>query len=628
MLFRPQLRVGDGPRAFLRKVADQNGLTLPFLSRAGVTFNGASLRAMGFASALGDKVELDVYVDAISESLRRFPDAWLYGRSRFCPECLRASSQWRVNWEVRFADACTQHGTWLLDRCDCGRAMDWNRPSLLHCRCGCLLTSLHGVECPPAIRALTQSVVLVATGQANPGATTPIRELDLGALVRVVLLLGYHSSSRTQESSRKRMRTSSMEDSWNISSTAAAICEGWPQSFARVLDGHSAAARGTSGEGRLPGTFGTLYRLLYRGRPPEFEAIRALFEQYLAANWRGALGRRNTWLAHDISKRASWQPIGRIAKQLGVAPRIALKRLERSGAAVARRTSLGGRAFLVAKQGDAAIEAVGARTHLTLVEAAKALGLPKGRVRDLARAQVLPAGRRGFSSPWSVDCNDLAKILEVVEHLPVVQDCPRNAVSLAHVLRYWACSNTLARDLVRALIDGELPVLSRLSKHSGLGGLLLNVAHVRRLRDKFVQQRLDERMTVPEVTRQLGIKQEVTYHFIRHGFLEASMERLGASRRRSVVTPAAIQAFRARYAFARDLARLFECSPKTLVAGLQMLGAVPAAGPAFDGCRQVMYRRDETLLLALKTYRAVRQVRGAKGRLAEFESQSATASGT
>lgn len=598
LLFTPQLNAGDGPRAFLRRVGDENGLALRWLECAGVRFERGSLAQLGYDLASGEVAE---YVDRVARSLTAFPGAWLRKLSRYCPACLKSGGRWRADWELRFADACAIHGVWLVDRCDCGNRLDWARPHISICRCGRPIANAIPAPCPDAVVALTKSVVDAALGHQGRKAHLPLTGLDLNGVQRVILLLGHRASQGTLPSSRRRLCADAMDVSWNITSLAAEALADWPETFLRMLENHVHAVRWTKDSGGLTTTFGALYRQLYVRKPPEFDAIRVAFEQYLAEHWRGALGRRNTRLSSGTLERAAWKPLAQVARQLHVAPVVALRELKRSGALLAHRKSRSGRSYTVASRIElTAVEAM-PKGRLTLAEAAKELGLPKRRLRDLAKAQILPANRTGgFTSSWSLHGADLARILTIVSEAPLARHQPADTVRIGHILRYWACSDDLARDLISALIEGRLQVLGRVESHVGFSSLLVNAQQMRTFRNEFVAHRLAERVAVPEAAQQLGVKQEVAYHLIRRGLLAASMAGLGASRRQSVVVPAAVETFRARYALARDLAKSYGRSPKALIADLRERGVTPIAGPDVDGCRQVIFLQNDVLVRTLQ----------------------------
>lgn len=61
---------------------------------------------------------------------------------RWCPDCLLETGSHRTWWDLAYVTSCPQHGIALSERCSCGTRPTWgNSPSMLHCRCGCELSS-------------------------------------------------------------------------------------------------------------------------------------------------------------------------------------------------------------------------------------------------------------------------------------------------------------------------------------------------------------------------------------------------------------------------------------------------------------------------------------------------------
>lgn len=79
--------------------------------------------------------------------------AWLNTHSRCCPHCIEERSGMNsIGWELRFADACTVHKTWLVDRCTCGAFLRTTRTQLhLCCACGRKLSGLSTSLAPNAV---------------------------------------------------------------------------------------------------------------------------------------------------------------------------------------------------------------------------------------------------------------------------------------------------------------------------------------------------------------------------------------------------------------------------------------------------------------------------------------------
>lgn len=612
LLFRRQVCLGDGPRAFLRLVAEENALRASFLSRQGVAFRADDLRDLGLLTRAAPGDGLSAYVARVADALRDEGGAWLSLASRLCPRCLRERDQWLVGWELRFADACPEHGVWLVDRCDCGRLLTWRRRSLWTCVCGRAVRELAAVACPAGVGGLARALRARLTGEATDFAAKVLSGLSVTAAQQVIEVLGRFGNPGRLHEHRSAV-SERMDASWDLTSAAAQLLGDWPTSFLQAMERFQARAARTGRAGRLPSTFGPLYGRLYRGMPPSFAPMRAVFERYLTENWRGALGRRNTRLAAVVVDRARWQPVAHVARHLRVTTAFAVRQLTRAGVPLSSRASPSGRTFVVARKGTGDLVSANQRDGLTLTRAATLLGLPKGRVLELAAERLIPAERAaGFSSPWSLSREAVSRLATARSAAPVLSDCPEGALAIGHILRYWASGSGLSQEILAALVDGRLQVVGALSSAPGIGGLLVRVDQARRISDSLVLNRLSGRLTVPAAAGELRIKQEVAYHLVRKGLLEAEVAGLGASRGRAVVSAAALEAFRTGYRFGRDLARSIQCSPKTLAGSLENLGVLPVAGPRVDGCRQAVYLNDDALARALKELHERRDIRATK----------------
>jgi hypothetical protein len=100
----------------------------------------------------------------------------------------------------------------------------------------------------------------------------------------------------------------------------------------------------------------------------------------------------------------------------------------------------------------------------------------------------------------------------------------------------------------------------------------------------------NDRWPVPQVAKILEVKQEVVYFLIRSGLLTSHPEVIGR-RECAMVNREGLDAFRAQYVFARDLAKLQKTSPRSLQSRLADIGIHPVVSPTNGACRQVVYER-------------------------------------
>lgn len=596
LLFRPAVRIGEGPRAYSRRLADENRLSLRWLERNGFRFDSAVLRAMGCATPTGANEVLDAYLEAVSASSIRFPGSWLRRLSRFCPACVRENDLWRVDWELRFADACSIHGLWLIDHCDCGVALDWHRRSMLTCPHGHLLREARSAQCPRALCSLSGQIASRALKQPGRDRSGEFGNFDLGQYQQLVLLLGSFGVPDPHAPARRMNRINVLSASWPISCTAAEIVAGWPAAFEHVLRSRQDAARGSTREGQLEGTFGKLYSKLYRGRPNVFGELRRVFESFVTSNWTGGLGRRNRRLAPKTVREALWRPVGSMARRCPSSARTSV--LSKSeGVLIVRRRTAGGRTYCVVK---ADWNSADAERKLSLSETAKYLGLSETRARAAALAQILPARRTGgFNSPWQISLKHLAAILQKGARVPVLPEVPPQAVALGHALKFWRLSDAVALAVLRAVIGGQMAVVGRISQRRGLAGWLVSSSDIRRLQLAAFVDQGSEHIALPAAARMLGIKDEVMYLLARRGVVDVHYCSFGAKRACGAVTPGALEKFNQRFILGRDLAAQACISPRALIKELDRYLVSPISGPGVDGGRQAVFKRGPALDAAM-----------------------------
>lgn len=606
LLFRPQLSIGDGSLAFMHKIAQQNSVSRGFLRRVGIDFVPTSLARVGCLRQDSDRDRLVQFVSALAEARRRWPHAWLHRRSRFCPVCLRESGRWRVDWEIRFADACRLHGVWLIDECGCGRPLTWERADLSFCVCGRRLVDMRASPCPPSVSVLSAALIFAGCGVGEGCAASMIKDLDFGGLHSVIWLLGRYATACAHWDPRRPPED--LRRSWTISSAAAAVVEGWPDSFFRVLDVYCSRSRRSSVEGQMLGTFGALYTTMYRGHPEQYQILREAFETFIRERWTGALGLRNRRLSANTIKAASWVSISKVAPEAKLRRRAAVEGLESMGVPLARRTTRSGRTYVMALRNGPEITL--RRSSLCLKEAAAQLGLSKRRMHDLALRQILPASRRaGFGSVWALDAETWKTLMEPLASAPTLYARPPGSVRLDHVLRFWRWPAAWIGEVIGKLLAGEVAIAGRVPGTIGCRGLLLSVDELRRIEAGLRRVQPSDRVSIPAAAEQLGVKQQVAYDLVRRQLLRTVSARDPSGRLVRTTTARDIDAFRAEYVFGREVARQLGCTPRVALRELTSLGATPASGPGVDGCRQVVFRRDSNLATAVRALTAAQASR-------------------
>lgn len=568
LLIRPDRQPSEGPRGYRLRLSEANMLppSLTYLVDLELASVGAE-RAIDLERAI-----------------------WAYERARYCPHCLTRDGFWRLGWELLFADACSSCGCWLVDTCrDCGDNPGWRRDNLMRCRCGAAL----GDETTSAAPLEVARLSLTLEQRALASTELEISELSKMSPVqctKLIRLIGAYGTLNGHRKPQKILRSGSVANSWPISSFAAEVLCNWPDGLHTLLDKLRAGASAHD-RGRMNGSFGGFYRALYVAlREQAFDWVRDAFEDYVAEHWTGSIGLRNRRLPVSILERINWMPSQAAAKQLGVsARRLAL--LIASGQIDAQqRTTRNGRAYQVVRRSDLAAVRVGNVSEMMLAQAADALGLKRQRLARLLPT-VCPAAIKAADrgAAWAIPRSWVERWAATLDALPFQTVDTRTEVTLDHVLRFWVASDDALARLLLDIESGGLRPLGRVAAHEGLPSLVLGRSDSMRYAAK-PDDAIRAWLTIPEAAERLAVKQEVAYALARLGLIRTDIQRIG---RRHVhgVHQRDLDAFRAQYVFAREIATTLRRSPRAIVCALGSLGIQPAAGPNVNGCRQVVYVR-------------------------------------
>lgn len=597
LLLHPLLREGEGPRGYLLRLAEANGLSIRSLSELGISFN---VQCLGFQLTAFDQTSLIEYAGRIEWIRESHPAIWNGLTPRYCPECLANGAYWQVGWELYWCDACPEHRTWLIDRCpDCQGRLSWDRPSLLQCQCGAFLSNARPASCPDSIAALSELLVSKTLGEEGAHPYAAINALEIHHLNRLIRLIGAYGDGGWQLKPQKITNHDWMDVSWSVTSLAAEILfnrtSGVQQFLQNIYRRHRVPE---DSKGRLPSRFGHFYRLLYRAfSEPSFEFLRREFENFLAAHWQGPMGRRNRNLPVSLLASLSWIPAKHACRQLGLSLR-RLRTLIDQGKIVGERIATPkGRHFLVVRRADVEAMISVREDEIDLKTAMTLLGLKKKRMSGIIQWLLPNAHKTGPDGcPWAIPLEPLDKLSKLIARLPPREQDLEGEVSLSYVLRFWSWGDMEIGKLLRSLLEGVLIASARQEGTSGVSALIFEEAH---LRDwHYKQFTCSSSMSIPEVAEALKIKQEVAYALVRQGLIPTVKERVGA-RSLTRVWPKTIDAFKQEYVFGRDLAYEVGTSPKALADHLQRLDIRPVLGPSVDGSRQYLYSTGDALNKAL-----------------------------
>ena len=566
----------EGPLGYRARVAQENLLsssTLQGLIEDGIVDEAAWRR--------------DVEVDAPASFIRRW--------ARFCPRCLSTLAQWRMGWELRFADACPKCGDWLVDVCPaCATRLTWRRPGMAACP-ACHANLLFGATssaAPPALVQLSRALEQCALGESR--RAIPVFDgLKLAQCTQLVRLLGAYACWDGGRVPQKILDSDQLSVSWALSTAAAETLVTWPKGFWWLLDLLRSQAAPAQ-QGRIGCAVGGLYSAIYRGlKDPGFDFVREAFEEYVAQSWTGALGRRNRRLNSLVLERVAWLHPRAACKDFGISTRLLHRLADQGLVQVVTRVSESGRNFLMVRKVDLARWQAESGGFVTLQDAALELGLKRQRLAALLPTlcpDALKSSDRGAA--WSIPKAWLQTWRARLETLLAVRrHDPSEMLTIDHVLRYRALDERAIARLFLAIQTGAISLQGALGGRRRVSAALVRLGDVQRELAAGASGDVDW-LGIPEVALHLGVKQEVAYFLVRNKLLPA---RAGRERGRLVqrIRRQDLDGFNETYVFARDLARQNKRSARSVAASLRGAGIAPVSGPGTDGGRQLLYRRYE-----------------------------------
>ena len=576
LLLRPSALEHEGPSSYRMRLADSNILPFDLVDHEDVY--GAKDDVL--ANQLWQR-RLHMQGDSA---------VWLHRRARWCPRCLGDHGFGRVGWELLFADACASCGSWLVDVChQCGVPVTWSRPSMTRCRCNANLCDAPSSAAPHAVVRLSQSMEQLVLGL--PETEMPeLKQLSPQQCSRLVRLLGVYGSSQHARAPQKIATADALDVSWTVSTVAAEMLAIWPSGLHHMLERQSKLAAGQASSGRLPGVFGGFYRALYGTfKDPEFDWLRAAFEDYIAGHWSGAMGRRNLRMPDSLWSRLNWVPLSAAASQTGLSKRRIYDLIEGNLIQAARRTTASGREFVMVRQTDIQTLVSAGTDDVCLAEASLVLGVKRQRLSRLLPFLCTDARKSTLhGTPWLIPKDWIHKWTEMLETLAEHDKVPSWAFSLDQLLRYGPMDEHRICSLLRDVEARVFQPIGRYTKSVGMAGLLFH-------RDQLLERYEGQTSTVlsiPDVADRLGVKQEVAYALANLGLLEIEMYTCGRRQARGVSTTS-LEKFLTSYVLAADIAKSLHRSSRVVIAALSADGIEPVAGPALGNCRQTIYLRKD-----------------------------------
>ena len=541
-------------------------------------------------------------VRSILTNRQNHPECWIPNSGRVCPQCISENSmRGSVGWEIRLADACAIHGLWLVDRCKCGKPLDGRRRTIDRCdECATKLACLETRQAPGALISVCRVLVQKVAG---PSTSTyadlrdPLKALDFAKLHLLLRLLGvFADPNGTPTHLRSLRQFDPLERSWRASLLGAEILDRWPLAFIEALEWNR-RSHDCGDTYSLQRTLGRLYRVIFAQlNDPAFDFVRDELKKYLAANWRGQFAQSSR--LRDVSFLAcSWVSADEAKEMLDVSPAAVRDYVDR-GLLVSdvRMTPRGRQKVLVTRESVLTLAQSTQPRSQTLKDAARTLGLKRSRLARIAPS-VFPHAWRTAGGEWRIPESDLQPLLIAAKSLKT-RTVAKDEITLIDAIRYHRMSDST---LVGWLLDGaagSVRPVAYARYSTGVAGWIFKRSYVRIHLSRANTIMRSNFCTLSEAANRLKLKDEVVYQLANRGELETAPSWTVTSRGRLISTQA-IERFQRQFIPARHIALAVRTSPRHVAHLLGRMSVEPALGPA-SGYRQVFYRRDETLSVAVR----------------------------
>lgn len=602
LLLRPHPLRDEGPKGYMLRLSEANWMRLKELQSIGLMYDYQYLQYESLLPLKEIDPVLHQQVEFYSQLMHQKRSVWNHRYPRFCPQCLAEDIFWRVEWELLFHDACSTHGTWLIDQCSsCGNKLSWDRDSLVRCECGADLRAETANACPISV-VLISEVLKDKINQLQLEAPypAPFSKTDVEQTQRIIRYLGTYMNESTSKNPLKIQQAGTMNRSWPITSFAAEILTNWPEAFHASLT--TIQSKGDmNNKPTLNNVFGRAYHYLYRCLTgPEFDEMRSAFEFWLSESWRGGLAKRNKRLTSLVLDKATWIPGNLACDNLGISIG-RLKRLIHEGAIEGEcHVSDKNREFVMVQRGSIELIKHNLAGEIDMVTARSLLGLGKKRTRQILRL-IFPTARKtgtSSSSPWTVSRFEVNKLLDIAEDVPRLCIPDEGCVSLNHILRYWAWSAEDIVNLIHAVRASELKPVNILEGAVGISGWVFPENMLKAWREKSIQGQ-GTWLTITQTAKILGIHEQAAYNLVNLHLLKSELlhgQPHGGKRiKRSVV-----ESFKKNYIFTTEIAQRLGVSPRMAISILNKQFIKPVSGPGIDEGRQVLYLRTEEIERVIK----------------------------
>ncbi|MDP2694575.1 MAG: TniQ family protein [Gallionella sp.] len=536
----------------------------------------------------------------LTRSRTAYIKLWNYKSSRYCPECLKESPVWRLEWESIYFTACPTHGCQLVDTCGvCGEQLTWKRKKLMSCDCGALLRvePINAIE--PEI-ALAKSIREKIYGERC--SLNLVRFLSYEQLCHLAHVLGVYSDPEEERASQKVINLASLGVAQKLTKAASELLADWPAAFYQMLDNLMSLRSAQAGETSLVKQYGYFYSYVFnRMKAKEFRFIQEAFERHIVRSWIYPLNRRNRRISVQGRSSGIWVPLDFAVQQLGTTHNQLKLLFDAGQISASARTLESGRRSICLDRDELPVIKELLDDMVDQQIACSILNIKKSRMLQLLKGRLVGV----YMSPqkgggkWGVSLKSLREILAIGKGLPSPESVSLAAgIRMDQVLQFWLQHESLFSALIQAVKNRQILPVAVSPELPGIQGWVFDEDRLKQWRNEQIQSIRNGAMTITQAAEKLKVKQEAIYHFVKMGVLKTS--KIGDHQGVALITKEELQRFTENYALSREFAELINTSASQVTRMLKRHGIKPVCGKEIDGCTLYLYQRAMALDNAIR----------------------------
>jgi len=585
--YQPSLGEGESARSYLHRLAEGNNYeSIRMLSAvpdfASYYHQVVERKDIGIQPAWMKKLLGGDAFYRLSSAMPRHKNVT---EARYCPECLRNDGYWRTEWEYLYCTVCRIHETELRSNCeDCGEQIDWTRKKLMRCDFGAELESQRSILADIKELGLWRELIALGNGEAELNLL-PLRSVtgsnNFDDACYFIRGFGRHYIKRYEPSKRSPQFPDLQQCRFHLLQTAKILYD-WPANYRSfLLDFADLKTAEPKSYVRSSAVKSFLKSITARSNSQVSLETVDFFSKHEPVVWdKRHYGSKNPLLSVKPQK---YSHITSFAQQMHVSKKT-IENLIRFGKLHSVERPRGKRKFVLIPTFQLERAQWELSDRISEKEAGRVLGISVNRLRQLNQAKLLSGARRSKGIAKQFSYKNISKFLARFKAASNGQY--NDARSLKDINKYIAGSDQEFIAIVEAMLERTLPIAGHEPSLGLLGGIQLSQKSL----DEWREKRQSRILTVDEVARRLGLKQEVAYQLVHRGFIKSRTEKIGRRLTR-VIFDEDIQEFSSKYISAVEMSNLYGKSPRWLVHNLFKRMVYPEIGPRIDGGRQYFYLR-------------------------------------